>query len=84
MDLGILGRKAIVCASSRGLGKACAKALIREGCSVVINGRDPETLAEAQKELSELRQGSVTSVAADINTAAGRSKLLESCPERHR
>lgn len=81
MDLGILGRKAIVCASSRGLGKACAKALIREGCSVVINGRDPETLAEAQKELSELEQGSVTSVAADINTAAGRSKLLESCPE---
>ena len=40
MDLKIKGRKAIVCASSRGLGKACATALAREGCDVVINGLD--------------------------------------------
>jgi NAD(P)-dependent dehydrogenase (short-subunit alcohol dehydrogenase family) len=45
MDLGIQGRKAIVCGSSRGLGKACATALAREGCSVVINGLDPERLS---------------------------------------
>jgi len=44
MDLGIAGRKAIVCASSRGLGKACAVALAREGCLVVINGRHADTL----------------------------------------
>ena len=40
MNLGIAGRKAIVCASSRGLGKACARALAEAGCEVVINGRD--------------------------------------------
>ena len=45
MDLGIAGRKAIVCASSRGLGKACAVALAREGCQVVINGRNAEVTA---------------------------------------
>ena len=44
MDLGLKGRKALVCASSRGLGKACATALVREGCSVVINGLDPERI----------------------------------------
>ena len=53
MDLGIQGRKAIVCASSRGLGKACATALAREGCSVVINGLDPERLECAATEIRE-------------------------------
>ena len=41
MDLGITGRKAIVCASSKGLGRACALALAEAGCEVVVNGRDP-------------------------------------------
>jgi 3-oxoacyl-[acyl-carrier protein] reductase len=45
MDLGIRGKRAIVCASSRGLGKACALALAEAGVSLVINGRDPITLA---------------------------------------
>lgn len=45
MDLGLKGRKAIVCASSRGLGRACATSLAREGCDVVINGLDPARLA---------------------------------------
>src|SRR5437667_349459 len=44
MDLGIAGRKAIVCASSRGLGRACAQALAEAGCEIVINGRDAATL----------------------------------------
>ena len=44
MDLGIAGRKAIVCASSRGLGRACAEKLAEAGCEVVINGRDAERL----------------------------------------
>src|SRR5690348_1746917 len=47
MDLGIAGRKAIVCASSRGLGFGCAKALAEAGCEVVINGRNEKKLAEA-------------------------------------
>src|SRR6516164_7850813 len=50
MDLGIAGRKAIVCASSRGLGFACAKALAEAGCEVVINGRDQEKLTTAATE----------------------------------
>ena len=45
MDLGIAGRRAIVCASSQGLGKGCAMALAQAGCTVVVNGRNPETLA---------------------------------------
>jgi 3-oxoacyl-[acyl-carrier protein] reductase len=44
MDLGISGRRAVVCASSKGLGRACAEALLAEGVDVVINGRDPERL----------------------------------------
>ena len=53
MDLGIAGRKAIVCASSRGLGCACAKALAEAGCEVVINGRDKEQLAATAAELQQ-------------------------------
>jgi 3-oxoacyl-[acyl-carrier protein] reductase len=55
MDVGIQGRRAIVCAWSRGLGKACATALAREGCSVVINGLDPERLERAATEIREQR-----------------------------
>jgi 3-oxoacyl-[acyl-carrier protein] reductase len=57
MDLGIQGRRAIVCASSRGLGKACAAALAREGCSVVINGLDPERLERAATEIPSFNIG---------------------------
>ena len=55
MNLGIAGRKAIVCASSRGLGKACARALAEAGCEVVINGRDGKKLEAAAAELSKSR-----------------------------
>ena len=51
MDLGIAGRKAIVCGSSRGLGKACATSLARAGCVVVVNGINPERLAETAGEI---------------------------------
>ena len=53
MDLGIAGRKAIVCASSRGLGKACARALAEAGCEVVINGRDAKTLEATAAEICQ-------------------------------
>lgn len=81
MDLGLTGRKAIVCASSRGLGKACASSLAREGVDVVINGRTQETLDAAAEEIAALNGGNVTAVLADINGAPGREKLLAACPD---
>jgi len=81
MDLGIAGRRAIVCASSKGLGKACATSLAREGVHVVINGRTPEPLAEAAEELRALGGGEVTPVLGDITTPEGRAALQAACPE---
>lgn len=81
MDLGLQGRKAIVCASSRGLGKACAMSLAREGADVVINGRNAEVLDLAAHEIAAVAKGSVTPIAADINTGEGRARLVAACPE---
>ena len=81
MDLGIKDRKAIICASSKGLGKACAKSLLEEGVSVVINARGEEALQETFKELSLIDKKKVSMVVADLNTDEGRKKLIESCPE---
>jgi 3-oxoacyl-[acyl-carrier protein] reductase len=80
MDLGIAGRKAIVCASSRGLGFACAKALAEAGCEVVINGRNEAQLAAAAAELKKTG-GKVTPVAADVASAQGQKALFAACPE---
>ena len=81
MNLGIAGRKAIVCASSRGLGKACARALAEAGCEVVINGRDGKKLEAAAAELSSLAGVKVIPVAADVATAEGQKALLAACPQ---
>jgi 3-oxoacyl-[acyl-carrier protein] reductase len=81
MDLGLTGKKAIICASTRGLGKACALALAREGVDVVINGRNAESLAAAAEEIRALGAGAVTPLAADINTEAGRAALIAACPD---
>ena len=80
MDLGISGRKALVCASSKGLGRACAEALADEGVHVVINGRDEQRLLQT---LAEFRKAGrqVTAVAGDVTTDRGRSALLEACPD---
>ena len=80
MDLGIKGRKAIVCASSRGLGKACAMELARAGCDVVVNGRDEETLAAAADEISKATGVKVIPVAADVGTPEGQAKLFAAMP----
>lgn len=80
MDLGIAGRKAIVCASSRGLGFACATSLASEGVDVVINGRNQESLAAAAAAL-EAHRVSVTAVAGDIAQPEVRAALLDACPE---
>ncbi len=82
MDLGIAGRKAIVCASSRGLGRACARALAREGVHVVINGRDAARLGQAAEELrGEALVGSITPVAADLDVQTERERLVAACPD---
>lgn len=81
MDLGIAGRTAIVCASTQGLGLACATSLAREGCTVWINGRDEKKTREAAEALSRDSGGLVHYVAADIKTATGREALVAACPE---
>lgn len=81
MDLGLSGRNAIVCASSQGLGLACAASLAREGCNVVLNGRDQAKLDRAAASLEGFARGTVRTVCADITRPEGRRRLLESCPE---
>jgi 3-oxoacyl-[acyl-carrier protein] reductase len=80
MDLGIAGRKAIVCASSRGLGRACAEALAQAGCDIVINGRDAQALEAAAAAL-RAAGAKVTPVMADVATAEGQAALFAACPE---
>jgi 3-oxoacyl-[acyl-carrier protein] reductase len=80
MDLGIAGRTAIVCGSSRGLGRACAEALAREGVHVVINGRTADTVAATAEQLAGQYAVTVTPVVADIDTEEGRAALLAACP----
>jgi 3-oxoacyl-[acyl-carrier protein] reductase len=81
MDLGIKGRKAIICASSQGLGLACATALAREGCAIWINGRDESRLEKAVAEIEDATGTHATPVLADINTEPGRAKLVAACPQ---
>jgi 3-oxoacyl-[acyl-carrier protein] reductase len=81
MDLGLAGKKAIVCASSRGLGRACATSLAREGAVVVVNGRDEARLRATGAAIREATGSTVVEVVADLSTAAGRAALLAACPE---
>lgn len=81
MDLGISGRKALVCASSKGLGLACAEALAKEGCNLWINGRDSARLTNAAKELKARTGVEVTPVQADLRTEEGRQALIAACPD---
>ncbi|HET9904793.1 MAG TPA: SDR family oxidoreductase [Xanthobacteraceae bacterium] len=80
MDLGIAGRKAIVCASSKGLGRACAEALARAGCEVVINGRDAAALEKVAEEIRAASGAKITPVAADVASPEGQAALLRACP----
>jgi 3-oxoacyl-[acyl-carrier protein] reductase len=77
VDLGIKGRRAVICASSAGLGKACALALAREGCEVVVNGRDQTRLLATAREIESVTGSVVHAVVADLNTEDGRAALLE-------
>ena len=80
MDLGIAGRSAILVASSRGLGRACAESIAREGADVVINGRNATDVETAVAELRAAHGVTVTGVVADATTAQGREALLAACP----
>ncbi|MCI5076603.1 SDR family oxidoreductase [Oricola sp.] len=81
MDLGLKGRKAIVSAASKGLGKACAMSLAREGVDLVLNARTADALEAAAEEIRGETGVSVKTVAADYNTKEGRAAILEACPD---
>lgn len=81
MDLGISGKKALVCAASRGLGLACATALAQAGCQVVMVARRPDVLAQAADDVRLASGAQVIAVAADITTPAGRAAALAALPE---
>jgi 3-oxoacyl-[acyl-carrier protein] reductase len=81
MDLGIAGRKAIVCASSRGLGRACALKLAQAGCEVVINGRDREQLEATADAIRKATAAKITPVVADVASPQGQTALFAACPE---
>ncbi len=81
MDLGIRGRKAIVCASSKGLGRGCAMALAEAGCDIVVNGRNTEVLARTAAEIRERFGVTVTEIAGDVSQPSVQKTLLAACPE---
>ncbi|MEH6626828.1 MAG: SDR family oxidoreductase [Motiliproteus sp.] len=81
MDLGIKGRQAIVCAASKGLGKACALALAKEGVDLVINARNEQLLQQTAEEIRQSTGVKVIAVAADITTEEGRNLVLAACPQ---
>jgi 3-oxoacyl-[acyl-carrier protein] reductase len=81
MDLGIAGRRAIVCASSKGLGRGCAEALAREGVDVVINGRNEAEVMATTAAIRAWSRAKVTPVVADVTTEQGRDALLKACAE---
>ncbi len=80
MNLGVAGRRALVCAASRGLGRGCAEALAREGVEVTICARTESELARAAAEIGAAAGRSVAWVACDITTAEGRAAALAACP----
>lgn len=79
MDLAIAGRNALVCASSRGLGRACALSLAREGAAITMVARGSEALEAAAADIRKETGASITTVAADITTVEGRAAVLGVC-----
>ncbi len=82
MDLGISGRRALVCAASKGLGRACAAALAAEGVHVTITARGAEALEQTAAALRAAHPGvEVVAVVGDITTPEGRAAALKACPD---
>jgi len=80
MDMGLTGRRALVCAGSKGLGRGCAMALAREGVEVTITARGIEALEATAADI-RAAGGTVKVVAGDITTPDGRAAALAACPE---
>lgn len=80
MDLGISGRTAIVCAASKGLGRACAMQLAREGVNVVISARTKADIEATGHAISKVANVKVEAIACDVTTDAGRALILKACP----
>lgn len=80
MDMGIAGKKALVCAASKGLGKACAVSLGREGVELTILARGRETLEATAAEIRTKTGAKVSAVACDITSEEGRAAALAACP----
>ena len=81
MDLGIKGRRAVVCAASRGLGRASALSLARNGVDLVINARDAKALEETAQAIREETGTAVEAVAGDISEPAVQAAMIDACPE---
>ena len=81
MDLGIKGRRAVVCAASRGLGRASALSLARNGVDLVINARDEKALEETAQAIREETGTAVEAVAGDISEPAVQAAMIDACPE---
>ncbi|MGE0668067.1 MAG: SDR family oxidoreductase [Sphingomonadales bacterium] len=81
MDLGIRGRAAIVNAASKGLGRACAFSLAREGAALFISARGEEALEKTAADIRSETGANVTTVIADVATEAGRKAVLAACPD---
>lgn len=80
MDLGLARRTAVVCASSQGLGRACATELARAGCTVVVNGRDAAKLERTAEQIRQETGATVIPVAVDLDTADGPQRLVSAVP----
>ena len=80
MDLGIAGKKALVCAASKGLGKGCAMALAGEGVELVILARGRDALEATAAEIRKKTGAKVATVVCDITTPEGRAAALAACP----
>jgi 3-oxoacyl-[acyl-carrier protein] reductase len=81
MDLGLRGKHALVCAASKGLGRACAEALAREGVALTLVARGAEALQATADAIARASGVAVNTVAADIATEEGRQRVLAACPQ---
>jgi len=81
MDLGISGRQALVCGASRGLGKACAVALAREGVDLTIVARTRAALEQTADEIARATGVKVVPIAADLTAGEGRAAAIAACPQ---
>lgn len=81
MDMGVTGRKALLTGASKGMGRACAFALAREGVAITIVARGQEALNQTAAQIRDQTGADVTPIAADITTLEGRATALSACPQ---